>query len=182
MKASKIFAVSLLSLTLAAGAQEKQKANPSPSDPPIPTRAMGQGLYEQNGANSCLYCHGVTGEQGKVAAAAKLTHPKAWKSYKGLGGDAAFNKNKAEFLSRLETSVVDLILKGAVAHNATYKPDYFNWKATGGPINGQMLGVSGAPSAAWIKKYQARGVTKEIAAKAVYLYLQKFDTEGVFKN
>ena len=35
------------------------------------TADMGKGLYEQTGANSCLYCHGIDGKGGKVAAAAE---------------------------------------------------------------------------------------------------------------
>ncbi len=143
--------------------------------------AMGQGLYEQQGANSCMYCHGIDGKGGKVAVAAKLDTPKSWKVYKALGGDAAFAKNKAEFLKQMEEASVNLITKGAISHNASFKPAYFDWKKTGGTYNAQMLGITGAPSTAWINKYKAKGVTKEIAAKAVYMYIHKFDTQGVFK-
>jgi hypothetical protein len=142
---------------------------------------MGQGLYEQSGSNSCSFCHGISGTDGKVAAAAKLTTPKAWKSFKALGGDAAYSKNKVEFLKNLEDAVVDVIAKGAIAHNSSYKVAGYDLGRAGGPLNAQMLGVAGAPSSAWINKYKDRGVTKEIAARAAYLHIQSFDTQGVFK-
>lgn len=150
-------------------------ADPSPATPPAPSKAMGQAIFEQNGANSCMYCHGITGEGGKVAAAAKLTHPKSWKTYKGL-------KQGADFPAHMQEALVNLIQKGAIAHNSGFKPAWFDWKATGGPINGQMLGLSGAPSAAWLSRFKDKGVTREIAAQSVYLYIQSFDTEGVFKK
>lgn len=143
--------------------------------------AMGQGLFEQQGANSCMYCHGIDGKGGKVAVAAKLDSPKTWKVYKALGGDAAMAKNKAEFLKNMEEASVNLILKGAISHNASFKKPYFDWSKTGGTYNAQMLGITGAPSTAWINKYKAKGVTKETAAKAAYMYIHKFDTQGVFK-
>lgn len=146
-----------------------------------PTAEMGGGLYNQQGANSCLYCHGADGKGGKVAAAAKLDNPKNWKGYKALGGDAAFAKDKAGFLKNLKDATVHLIVKGAIIHNSTYKNPAFDWKKTGGPYDAQMLGVSGAPSKAWLNKYKDRGVTPQVAAESVYLYLQKFDTQKVFK-
>lgn len=160
--------LSVLSVSFAARAAE-------------PNEGMGQGLYEQPGANSCMYCHGITGEGGKVAAAAKLDQPKTWKVYKALGGDAAFAKDKAAFLKNMEEATLNLIQKGAIAHNAAFKKPFFDWSKTGGPYNSQMLGITGAPSAAWIKKYEAKGVTKEVAAKAAYLHVQKLDKQGVFK-
>jgi len=117
-----------------------------------------------------------------VAAAAKLTHPKQWKTYKGLGGDAAYAKNPQEFLKRLEEGVVNVIQKGAIAHNSGFKPAWFDWKATGGPINGQMLGLTGAPSTAWLSRFKDKGVTREVAALSLYLYIQSFDVDGVFKK
>ncbi len=142
---------------------------------------MGQGLYEQAGANSCLYCHGQAGHGGKVAAAANLSQPKAWKVYKALGGDAAFKKNAAEFKKNMEEATLDLITKGAISHNAAFKKPYFDWKKTGGTYNAQMLGLGGAPSVAWLGRFKDKGVTKDIAAKAVYLYVQTLDTQGIFK-
>lgn len=143
--------------------------------------AMGEGLYKQQGANSCLYCHGEGGEGGKVAQAAKLKHPKTWRTYKGLGGDAAYGKNKAEFLKNMEEAIVDLIQKGAISHNAGFKKAYFDWKKAGGTYNAQMLGLGGAPSTAWLNRFKDKGVTKEVAAKSAYLYVKTLDQDGVFK-
>jgi len=146
-----------------------------------PSAAMGQGLYEQTGANSCLYCHGQGGHGGKTAGAADLSKPKTWKVYKALGGDAALAKNKSEFLKNMEEASLNLIEKGAIAHNAGFKKPYFDWKKTGGTYNAQMLGLGGAPSVAWLGRFKDKGVTKALAAKAVYLYLNSIDTQSVFK-
>src|SRR5438067_2286537 len=74
-----------------------------------PSAAMGQGLYEQQGANSCLYCHGAKGYEGKkVAAAANLSQPKTWKSYKAIGGDPAQKKDPAGFKKQLEEAILHL--------------------------------------------------------------------------
>jgi cytochrome c553 len=145
-----------------------------------PSASMGQGLFEQQGANSCQHCHGMTGEGGKVATAAKLTQPKTWQTYKALGGDAAFKKNPAEFKKNMEEAVVNLIKVGAIAHNSTFKKSYLDWKKIR-PFDVQMLGLTGAPSASWLSKYKDRGVDKAIAAQAAYLHVQTFDKQGVFK-
>ncbi len=145
-----------------------------------PNKAMGQAIYEQSGANSCVYCHGVGGTGGKVAQAAKLTQPKTWRTYRGLGGDAAYKKNKAEFLKNMDEALIDLIQKGAIAHNAGFKKDYFDWKKAGGTYNAQMLGLGGAPSTAWLNRQKDKGVTKEIAAEAALMFVKTLDKEGVF--
>ena len=146
-----------------------------------PSAAMGQGLYEQQGSNSCSFCHGIDGKGGKVADAAKLNTPKAWKTFKALGGEAELKKNKTAFLKNMEEAIVDLIAKGAIAHNSTFKKPHHDFKKSGGPVNAQMLGLGGAPSAAWVNKFKERGVTKDIAARSAYLHIQSFDTQGVFK-
>ena len=141
---------------------------------------MGKGLYSQKGANSCLYCHGVSGEGGSVKAAAKLSRPKTWKIYKILGGDAAFKKDKDSFLKQMKEATVNVILQGAIRHNATFKKPWFDLKKAGKPYDAQMLGVMGAPSMAWLRKYKSKGVTKEIAAESAYLYVQSFDKDSLF--
>jgi hypothetical protein len=149
-----------------------------------PGPGMGQGLYEQQGANSCLYCHGVEGYNGKVAASANLSQPKTWKGYKGLGGDAAYKKNPEEFVKKLKEKTLALIINGAAIHNGQLKDKYpnFDIKAAGGTYNAQMLGLAGSPSVAWLKKYKDRGVTKEIAAEASWIYMAtKLDKQGILK-
>jgi hypothetical protein len=151
---------------------------------PAPGPGMGQGLYEQAGANSCLYCHGIEGHNGKVAASANLSQPKTWKGFKGLGGEAAYKKNPEEFIAKLKAKTLALIMNGAAIHNGQLKDKYpnFDVKAAGGTYNAQMLGLAGAPSVAWMKKYKDRGVTKEIAAEATWIYMAtKLDKQGVLK-
>ena len=167
-KLSSLFVISTLSLSFSAQAA------------PAPSPAMGKGLYEQQGSNSCLYCHGIEGQGGKVKDAANLTQPKTWKSYKALGGDAAFAKNKEEFRKKLNESVANLIEKGAIAHNMGYKGAGYDWSKIQ-KFNSQMLGLSGAPSSAWLTKYKDKGVTKEIAAQAAMLHLANLDKQGVLK-
>lgn len=145
-----------------------------------PTKFMGQGLYEQNGSNSCLYCHGTGGHDGKIAVSANLTKPKTWKSFKGAGGEAALGKNREEFLAHLEEAVVHVIKNGATIHNSGFKKDWYDAGRAGGNVNSQMVGLGGSPSVAWLKKYADRGVTKDIAAKSTYLFIQTLDSEAVF--
>jgi cytochrome c553 len=146
-----------------------------------PSQVMGQGLYEQNGGNSCMFCHGISGEGGNVKEAAKLDLPKTWKTYKALGGDAAYNKDPKGFIEKMKKAVEDLIRLGAIRHNATYKEPGFDWsKIT--PFNAQMMGLGGAASVAWMKKYQKRGVNAEIAAESLWLHLKSMDKQGVLNK
>lgn len=171
---SKLLAPMSLAIGLASAAVQ--------ANAPAASAAMGKGLYEQTGSNSCSYCHGIDGNGGKIAAAAKLSEPKTWKSYKALGGDAAFGKDSKKFLANLEDALVEMIQKGAIAFNASYKKPHYDFKAAGGQINAQMLGLGGAPSTAWLNKFKDRGVTKAIAAKSAYLHVQTLDKQGVFKK
>jgi hypothetical protein len=170
---AKVFTPALILLFAAAPLGARAQATAS--------QPMGQGLYEQKGSNSCMFCHGITGEGGNVKAAAKLTHPKSWKSFAALGGEAAWKKDPAKFEAGLHEAMVALILKGAIRHNATYKPAGFDWKAIK-PFDAQMMGVGGAASVAWLKKYKDRGVTPEIASEAAYLHVKTLDQEGIFKK
>ena len=61
----------------------------------------------------------------------------------------------------MEDATVNLIMKGAIAHNASYKKPFFDWSKTGGPYTAQMLGTTAAPSMAWINKYKDK--KREIA-------------------
>jgi hypothetical protein len=146
-----------------------------------PSQVMGQGLYEQEGGNSCMFCHGISGEGGNVKEAAKLDLPKTWKTYKALGGDAAFNKDPKAFLEKMQKGVEDLIRVGAIRHNASYKEAGFDW-AKISPFNAQMMGLGGAASVSWMKKYQKRGVNAEIAAQSLWLHLKSLDKQGVLSK
>ena len=162
----------ILSSTLLSSAFAGPQAGPG----------KGQGLYEQPGANSCMYCHGLGGHDGKIAVAANLTKPKTWRTYRGLGGDAAFAKNKTEFVAHLTEALVSLIKNGATVHNSAFKAAWFDKNAAGGNYNAQMIGLTGSPSQNWLKKYQDKGMDKDIAAKSVLMHIKTLDTQGVFAN
>ncbi len=68
-------------------------------------------------------------------------------------------------------------MNGAVGHKK-FKPEWFDWKLAGN-FNTQMMGLTGGPSQAWLKKQKDKGVTKDIAAQSLYLYLKTMDTQGV---
>lgn len=162
--------VSLVSLSVAAQA-------------PVAGPGMGRAIYEQTGANSCLHCHGIDGAGGKVAAASKLAEPKTWKVYKGMGGDAAYAKDPTKFLENMRKKSIALLKSGAVIHNGKLKDyPFFDVKLAGGTYNSQMLGLQGSPSVAWLKRQASKGVTADIAAESVYLYIQSFDKQNVFKK
>ncbi|MEO5667699.1 MAG: hypothetical protein ABIR96_06560 [Bdellovibrionota bacterium] len=166
---SKILYVTLLGAAPAAFCQAQ------------PSEGMGKGLFHFEGANSCVFCHGIGGENGNVKEAAKLDHPKTWKVYAALGGDAAFKKDSAAFLAKMKTASIDLITLGAIRHNATYKADGYN-KAAIKPYNAQMMGITGSASVAWMNKYKEKGVTPAIAAESAWAYVQTLDKDGVFKK
>lgn len=146
-----------------------------------PSAGMGKGLYGAIGTNSCLFCHGVNGEGGSVKDAAKLDHPKQWKVYAALGGDAAYKKDPKGFVNKMRHATLNLIQLGAIHHNSNYKADGYN-KSLIKPYNAQMLGLGGAPSAKWLKKYKDKGVTPAIAAESVWLHIISLDKDGFFKN
>ncbi len=135
------------------------------------SQAMGQGLFEQKGGNSCMFCHGIEGHDGSVKTAAKLTEPKTWKSYKATGGDEA----------KMADAVKQLIIKGAIAFNSSYKGAGFDWKKTD-KLNVQMMGLTGGASQAWLKKFKDKGVTPEIAAESLWLHIKTLDKQNFFKK
>jgi hypothetical protein len=133
--------------------------------PATPTLQMGEELYNLSGANSCLYCHGVGGVNGNVKTAAKLNAPSSWKISKILG--------KADFKDpNFKAATINIIAKGAIVHNSSFKAAWFDLKKAGAAYDSQMVGLTGAPSAKWVKDNKAKGVTPEVAAEALYLYLE----------
>lgn len=161
-------------LTSFSEAQD-QKLNPN-----IAREAMGNGLYNQTGANSCVYCHGVGGVGGSVKTAANLQTPKSWKIYKILGGDAAFSKDQAGFRAKMKEATTHIILKGAIVHNSSFKRPWFDIAKAGAPYDGQMLGMTAPPSRGWLKKYKEKyGVTPEVASESLYLYLKSLSKQDV---
>jgi hypothetical protein len=166
---SKILYAGVLSAASAAFAQ------------PAPSEGMGKGLFNYEGGNSCVFCHGIGGEGGNVKDAAKLSHPKTWKVFAALGGEAAYKKDPTAFIGKMKSATIDLIQLGAIRHNATYKAEGYD-KSKIKPYNAQMMGLSGAASVAWLNKYKDKGVTPAIAAESAWLYIQSLDKDGVFKK
>ena len=85
---------------------------------------MGEALFNTEGTNTCVYCHGKGGHGGNQAGAADLRHPKTWRSYQALGGDAAFNSNKEKFLKDMEEALVFLIRNEATVWNLQFAKKY----------------------------------------------------------
>jgi hypothetical protein len=151
------------------------------NNPNVPRAAMGNGLYNQNGSNSCLYCHGVGGKGGKVANAADLTDFKSWKIFKVLGGESALAADAKAFKEKFKESSVHLILKGSIVHNSSFKRDWYDISKAGKAYDGQMLGMTAAPSRAWLKKFKKEyNITAEVAAESTYLYLVSLDKSGLY--
>ncbi|MEZ4815757.1 MAG: hypothetical protein R3A80_11205 [Bdellovibrionota bacterium] len=173
----RILAGFFLGLGLLATTGEAQDAKLNPN---IPREAMGNGLFNQQGANSCVYCHGVGGVGGSVKTAANLQKPKSWKIYKILGGDAAFAKDKDGFKSKMKEATLHLLLKGAIVHNSSFKKPWYDLAKAGAPYDGQMLGMTAPPSRSWLKKYKEKyGVTPEVASESLYLYIQSLSKSDV---
>src|SRR5262245_47481769 len=78
---------------------------------------LGEAIYNTDGANTCLKCHGPGGTGGDQAGAADLRHPKTWRVYQALGGDAAFTANKEKFLKDVDVVIHDLIRNSAPSWN-----------------------------------------------------------------
>lgn len=81
---------------------------------------VGESIFNTDGTNTCLKCHGKGGHGGDQAGAADLRHPRTWVSYQALGGDAAFEANKEEFLKNLETALHFLINEGGTTWNMRF--------------------------------------------------------------
>ena len=65
---------------------------------------IGEDVYNTDGENTCLQCHGKGGTGGTQAGAADLRHPKTWRVYQYMGGDEAFKANKEKFLKDMDDS------------------------------------------------------------------------------
>lgn len=163
----------------------------------------GEMIYNTEGSNTCLKCHGKGGVGGDQAGAANLQKPKTWVSYQALGGDDALAANKEEFLMKMETALHFLINKGGTTWNQRFKKSHkgieYSWdgvkNADGKEVNkydSMMKGVTTGPMKkrlkALKKDLEASGGKKlknkqvaEVATVAAYEYVKSFDTEGVFK-
>ncbi len=163
---------------------------------------LGDYVYNTEGSNTCLKCHGKGGVGGDQAGAANLQKPKTWVSYQALGGDEALAANKEEFLKKLETSVQFLINKGGTTWNQRFEKKHkgvsYEWKgvknADGKEVNkydSMMKGVTAGPMKKKVKslkeklgdagkKLKSKDLA-EVAAAAAFEYVKSFDQDGVFK-
>lgn len=133
--------------------------------------SVGEEIYNTEGANTCLKCHGKGGHGGDQAGAADLRHPRTWRSYQALGGDEAFNADKEKFLENLQTAVIYLIRHGGTYWNMRFSkrhPDIqYDWSKVHVPdpadkYNNMMKGLTSGPM-----KNHVRTVKKELGLKKI---------------
>ena len=162
---------------------------------------LGEFVFNTEGANTCLKCHGKGGHGGDQAGAADLRHPRTWRSYQALGGDEAFSANKEEFLKKMETSLHYLINKGATIWTQRFSkthPDIkYDWSKVEGAdkYDSMMKGVTSGPMKNKIKELKEKlgdagkklkpSDLADVAAVAAFEYVKTFDDGsdkgGVFK-
>ena len=166
---------------------------------------IGETIFNTDGANTCLKCHGAGGHGGDQVGAADLRHPRTWRAYQALGGDEAFNSDKEGFLSDMATIIHMLIREGGPTWNLrfarTHKDIVLDWSLVTIPdkvdkYNSMMKGITSGPMKKALKDMakQVRDDTgvrlksrdqKDVAAVATYMYVRSFDDGseqgGVFK-
>ena len=162
---------------------------------------LGDFVFNTEGANTCLKCHGKGGHGGDQAGAADLRHPKTWRSYQALGGDEAFSANKEEFLKKMETSLHYLINKGATTWTQrfprSHKDIVYDWSKVEGAdkYDSMMKGVTTGPMKNKLKQLKEKlgdagkklkpNDLADVAAVAAFEYVKTFDDGsdkgGVFK-
>jgi hypothetical protein len=165
---------------------------------------IGESIYNTDGANTCLKCHGPGGTGGDQAGAADLRHPKTWRVYQALGGDAAFNGNKEKFRKDMEVVLHDLIRNGATVWNLKFakahKDITLDWKKVSIPdtadkYNSMMKGLTSDPMVKRVKEIgedlakQGKKLDvnqlRDLCAVADFAYVKTFDDGsdkgGVFK-
>ena len=167
---------------------------------------LGSEIFNTEGANTCLKCHGKGGHGGDQAGAADLRHPRTWISYQALGGDAAFEANKEEFIKKMETALHYLINKGGTTWNQrfakSHKDVVYNWdgvkNADGKEVDkydSMMKGVTTGPMKKRVKDLQDKlgdagkklkaNDLAEVGAVAAFEYVKTLDDGsdkgGVFK-
>ena len=159
---------------------------------------MGEKLFNTEGTNTCVYCHGKGGHGGNQAGAADLRHPKTWRSYQALGGDAAYQANKDEFLQKLETALHFLIANGATTWNLRFdkkvKDIHYDWSKVTVPdkadkYNNMMKGVTSGPMKNQVKDVVEKPLNlkklseaEDVASVAAFTYVKSFDEDGIFPD
>jgi hypothetical protein len=162
---------------------------------------LGDFVFNTEGANTCLKCHGKGGHGGDQAGAADLRHPKTWRSYQALGGDEAFAADKEGFIKKMETSLHYLINKGATTWNQrfakTHKDVVYDWSKVekADKYDTMMKGVTTGPMKNRLKELQDKlgdagkdlktSDLADVAAVAAFEYVKTLDDGsdkgGVFK-
>lgn len=165
---------------------------------------IGESIYTTDGANTCLKCHGPGGTGGDQAGAADLRHPRTWRVYQAMGGDAAFTANKEKFLKDMDVVIHDLIRNGATAWNLKFTKAHpeigLDWGKVSVPdkadkYNSMMKGLTTDPMAKKVKEIGEQlekegkkldaNQLKDLAAVADFEHVKTFDDGsdqgGVFK-
>jgi hypothetical protein len=165
---------------------------------------IGEEIYNTDGANTCLKCHGPGGTGGDQAGAADLRHPKTWRVYQALGGDAAFAADKEKFLKNVDVVIHDLIRNGAPVWNLKFPkahPDIkLDWSKVSIPdkadkYNTMMKGITADPMVKKVKEIGEQlekegkkldtNQLRDLAAVSDFSYVKTFDDGsdkgGVFK-
>ena len=165
---------------------------------------LGDAVFNTDGENTCLQCHGKGGTGGTQAGAADLRHPRTWRVYQALGGDAAFNANKDKFRQEMATVLHDLIRNGATQWNmrfpSTHKEITLDWGKVSIPdkvdkYNQMMKGITSDPMDKKIKEIHGqlekdgKKLTlphmRDLAAVSDFEYVKTLDDGsehgGVFK-
>jgi hypothetical protein len=162
---------------------------------------LGEFVFNTEGANTCLKCHGKGGHGGDQAGAADLRHPRTWRSYQALGGDEALAADKDAFITKLETSLHYLINKGATTWNQrflkTHKDVVYDWSKVenADKYDSMMKGVTTGPMKKRLKELEEKlgdagknlktSDLADVAAVAAFEYVKTLDDGsdkgGVFK-
>jgi hypothetical protein len=165
---------------------------------------IGESIFNTDGANTCLKCHGAGGHGGDQAGAADLRHPRTWRSYQALGGDEAFKANKEKFLKDMHVILHDLIRNNATTWNLKFPKAHpeikMDWSKVTIPdkadkYNTMMKGLTSDPMVKKVKELSdelAKGGKKldlnqvrDLAAVADFTYVKTLDDGsdqgGVFK-
>src|SRR5262245_54468678 len=165
---------------------------------------IGETVYNTDGENTCLQCHGKGGTGGTQAGAADLRHPKTWRVYQALGGDEAFKADKEKFRQDMEAVLHDLIRNGAPQWNlkfpSAHKEIKLDWTKVTVPdkadkYNQMMKGITSEPMEKKVKevgeqlKKDGKQLTpaqvRDVASVSDFEYVKTFDDGsehgGVFK-
>jgi len=162
---------------------------------------LGDFVFNTEGANTCLKCHGKGGHGGDQEGAADLRHPRTWRSYQALGGDEALAADKEGLIQKMETSLHFLIHNGATTWNQRFSKQHsdivYDWSKVekADKYNSMMKGVTTGPMKKRLKELKEKlgdagkdlqpKDLADVAAVAAFEYVKTLDDGsdkgGVFK-